>query len=80
MIPRRRFLVGSLASVALAAPAGFVRAAPVSFSTDPFTLGVASGCPREDRVILWTRLAPQPLEGGGMRDASVEVEWPDCGG
>ncbi|MET3332271.1 MULTISPECIES: alkaline phosphatase D family protein [Bradyrhizobium] len=75
MIPRRRFLVGSLASAALAAPAGFVRGAPVSFSADPFTLGVASGCPREDRVILWTRLAPQPLEGGGMRDAAVDVEW-----
>ncbi|WP_439363469.1 alkaline phosphatase D family protein [Bradyrhizobium sp. DASA03005] len=75
MIPRRRFLVGSLASAALAAPSGFVRGAPVSFSADPFTLGIASGCPREDRVILWTRLAPQPLDGGGMKDAPVEVEW-----
>ncbi|MBB4429921.1 phosphodiesterase/alkaline phosphatase D-like protein, partial [Bradyrhizobium sp. CIR48] len=75
MIPRRRFLVGTLASAAFAAPAGFVRGAPVALGGDPFTLGVASGCPREDRVILWTRLATQPLEGGGMRDVSVEVEW-----
>ena len=75
MIPRRRFLVGSLASAAFAAPVGFVRGEPVSFSADPFTLGVASGCPRVDSVILWTRLAPRPLEDGGMMDAPVEVEW-----
>lgn len=38
-----------------------------------FSLGVASGSPREDRVILWTRLAPDPLNGGGMADMPVEV-------
>ena len=74
-IPRRHFLMGSLASAALAAPFGIVRAAPVSFSADPYTLGIASGCPRADSVILWTRLAPRPLEDGGMTDAPVEVEW-----
>ncbi len=74
-LPRRHFLMGSLASAALAAPFGIVRGAPVSFSSDPFTLGVASGCPRADRVILWTRLAPQPLEDGGMPDEMVDVEW-----
>ena len=29
--------------------------------SDPFTLGVASGDPRPDGVVLWTRLAPDPL-------------------
>ncbi len=38
-----------------------------------FTLGVASGAPRTDRVILWTRLAPDPLAGGGMADGPAEV-------
>ncbi|MEH2558075.1 alkaline phosphatase D [Bradyrhizobium algeriense] len=75
MIPRRRFLTGSLASAAVASPFGIVRGAPVTFSTDPYTLGVASGCPREDSVILWTRLAPRPLEEGGMPASPVEVEW-----
>ncbi len=74
-LPRRHFLMGSLASAALAAPFGIVRGAPVTFTSDPFTLGIASGCPRADRVILWTRLAPQPLEDGGMPDEAVEVEW-----
>ncbi len=74
-IPRRRFLAGSLATAAMASPFGIVRGAPVTFDADPYTLGVASGCPREDSVILWTRLAPRPLEEGGMPPAPVEVEW-----
>jgi alkaline phosphatase D len=42
---------------------------------DPFTLGVASGDPLPDAVILWTRLAPDPLAGGGMPDTDVPVSW-----
>lgn len=45
------------------------------FSAYPFSLGVASGDPLEDGVVLWTRLAPKPLEGGGMPDLGVEVDW-----
>lgn len=41
----------------------------------PFTLGVASGDPLADRVILWTRLAPDPLAGGGMPEAAFAVAW-----
>src|SRR4051812_23405016 len=41
----------------------------------PFTLGVASGDPLPDGVVLWTRLAPDPLNGGGMPQRSVAVEW-----
>jgi alkaline phosphatase D len=42
----------------------------------PFTLGVASGDPLPDGVVLWTRLAPDPLNGGGMAgQGSVEVRW-----
>jgi alkaline phosphatase D len=44
-------------------------------TADPFQLGVASGDPAPDGFVLWTRLAPKPLEGGGMPDAAVEVEW-----
>ena len=42
---------------------------------EPFTLGVASGDPLPDRVVLWTRLAPDPLAGGGMPAADVDVTW-----
>jgi alkaline phosphatase D len=47
-----------------------------TWSTYPFSLGVASGDPLPDGVVIWTRLAPDPLNGGGMPlDSSVEVSW-----
>jgi alkaline phosphatase D len=45
------------------------------FRTYPFTLGVASGDPWPDSVVLWTRLAPEPLDGGGMPMINIEVAW-----
>jgi alkaline phosphatase D len=45
------------------------------FRDYPFTLGVASGDPLPDGIVLWTRLAPDPLEGGGMPMANVDVTW-----
>ena len=69
-LSRRRLLAGA----ALLAPLAVLRHGRAQ-SADPFTLGIASGCPRPDRVVLWTRLAPQPLEGGGMPDQPVPVEW-----
>ena len=57
----------------LAAPA-LVRAQ--GFRTDPFSLGVASGDPAPDGFVIWTRLAPEPLEPtGGMAMRPVRVEW-----
>ena len=47
----------------------------VRFDRTPFTLGVASGEPSPDGVVLWTRLAPDPLNGGGMDPLAVEVAW-----
>jgi alkaline phosphatase D len=45
-------------------------------SSEAFTLGVASGEPRADSVVLWTRLAPKPLQAdGGMPARSVPVLW-----
>ena len=40
---------------------GRVRIERLPGADDPFTLGVASGMPGPDRVLLWTRLAPQPM-------------------
>ena len=58
-------------------PARLVRAAAGWRSAvDPFTLGVASGFPTDRSVVLWTRLAPEPLVGGaGMPTDDVEVAW-----
>lgn len=74
-LTRRKFLIRSAAlPAALALSAPRVIAQP-RFDHYPFTLGVASGYPQPDRVVLWTRLAPDPLNGGGMPDAPVMVRW-----
>jgi alkaline phosphatase D len=78
---RRSFVRGSLASAALVPLAGTVLAAceppplPPNLPTGLFTLGVASGDPLPDSVVLWTRLAPAPLAGGGMPAVDVPVRW-----
>jgi alkaline phosphatase D len=42
----------------------------------PFALGVASGDPAPDGFVIWTKIAPKPLErGGGMPNRPVEVDW-----
>src|SRR5438045_4196196 len=65
-----------LGAGAVAAPLVTRRAlAKPIFDAYPFTLGVASGDPLPDGIVLWTRLAPNPLDGGGMPMADVEVEW-----
>lgn len=44
---------------------GSAFAAP-AMKGNPFSLGVASGDPQPDGVVLWTRLAPDPLAEDGM--------------
>lgn len=47
-----------------------------AFADDPFTLGVASGDPGPDGAVLWTRLAPRPLEPlGGLAGVRPVVRW-----
>lgn len=81
---RRRFLTVTGAAAALAfatnlPTAGAAGAAEMDarkIADDPFTLGVASGDPQSDSVLLWTRLAPDPYEpGGGLPNQRVVVEW-----
>ncbi|GAB2686161.1 alkaline phosphatase D family protein [Nocardia thraciensis] len=53
-------------------------AAPRWRGDDPFSLGVASGDPTPDGVVLWTRLAPDPFapDGlGGTAQAPVTVDY-----
>lgn len=74
-LTRRAFCAGGAAFAAGALLPKRARAA-LAFPGHPFTLGVASGDPAPDGFVLWTRLAPRPLEpGGGMAPAPVEVEW-----
>jgi len=78
---RRRLIAGAgTAAAVIAAPA---IAAPLrrGFGDDAgeanelFTLGVASGDPWARSFMIWTRLAPDPLNGGGMGARPVPVRW-----
>ena len=72
-IHRRTFLLAACGAVLGTLPPRLL--AQPRFTKNPFSLGVASGYPQADGIVLWTRLAPDPLDGGGMPDASVEVIW-----
>ncbi|MDQ3541847.1 MAG: PhoD-like phosphatase N-terminal domain-containing protein, partial [Chloroflexota bacterium] len=37
-----------------------------TFASSPYALGIASGDPAPDGVVLWTRLAPDPLADDGL--------------
>jgi alkaline phosphatase D len=74
-LSRRRLLQTACAGALLAAPAVRTAFGQARSPANPFTLGVASGYPTADGVVLWTRLAPSPLAGGGMPHEPVPVEW-----
>jgi alkaline phosphatase D len=70
---RRSVIFGGAAALTL--PFVRTRAAGPNFAANPFSLGVASGCPTQDGCVLWTRLAPEPLNGCGIGEMPVEVGW-----
>lgn len=68
---RRSFLRWATVALAGLNASWPTRANNSSFKLDPFLLGVASGSPRADSVVLWTRLVgPDLIERG-----SVPVHW-----
>jgi alkaline phosphatase D len=72
VIARRHFLAGTTATLGVPLVARYGFAQP---RRDLFKLGVASGDPAARSVVLWTRLAPEPLGDGGMPDEDVLVTW-----
>jgi alkaline phosphatase D len=75
---RRTFLGASGLALAAAGWSAAPALAAPRFPGNPFTLGIASGDPAPDGMVLWTRLAPDPLaeDGhGGMPGHQVPVRW-----
>jgi alkaline phosphatase D len=73
MLTRRLFL-GSAAASLVAAPS--ILRAQSRWRGNPFILGIASGDPSPDGFVIWTRLAPEPLEPhGGMPIEQVPAAW-----
>lgn len=78
VLTRKTFIAGSasLTIAMLAARALGGNLHDRTFDRYPFTLGVASGDPAHDGFVIWTRLAPHPLEpNGGILSDSMAVEW-----
>jgi alkaline phosphatase D len=77
----RRSLLGGLGAGATLLALGQITAARPASATGIthagplFGLGVASGDADDESVVLWTRLARDPLAGGGMGSQPVRVEW-----
>ncbi|MBW4331168.1 alkaline phosphatase D family protein [Stakelama sp. CBK3Z-3] len=70
----RRHFVGGLVAAPFILPAA--GRAQLPFADYPFTLGVAAGDAQADGFVIWTRLAPDPLDPhGGMPMAEVPVDW-----
>ncbi|MGH3353821.1 MAG: alkaline phosphatase D family protein [Nocardioides sp.] len=83
-LSRRTLVTGSAVTAAVMLGTGSIPADAVTprrattLPGYPFTLGVASGDPLPNSVVLWTRLAPEPLapDGlGGMPPEPVRVRW-----
>lgn len=78
-ISRRQLLQGAgLGVLALTIAPAFLRSArgdSLHLGGSLFSLGVVSGDPDANSVVLWTRLAPEPLSGGGMPHRPVRMQW-----
>ncbi len=75
---RRDFLLdlSRLAALAAVVPNAWRVTTRPRLADDPFQLGVASGDPTPTGGVLWTRLAPRPLEPeGGMDGQRTVVDW-----
>jgi alkaline phosphatase D len=75
---RRSLLIGAAATVAAVRMRSLLAPLPAGAAPlpdDPFTLGAATGDPTSSGFVAWTRLAPDPTNGGGMAPDAVPVDW-----
>lgn len=74
--PTRSYAIQATpAGTPVATPVDLKTRPSVQFGAYPFQLGVASGDPQPTGVVLWTRLAPAPIDGGGMDPLPYELTW-----
>lgn len=76
LLTRRQLLLGTGSLALLSGLAPRTLLAVPRLDVDPFMLGVASGDPLPDGFVIWTRLAPHPLEEhAGMPMTAIPVRW-----
>jgi alkaline phosphatase D len=84
ILPATHLLAAPLPKISVRASGSAARLP--GLHADPFSLGVASGAPRPDGFVLWTRLAPDPLSAdpaagmvGGMTGGDHEIGYEIAG-
>ena len=71
---RRHLLVlGAVSAAAASLPRGAW--SQPRFAANPFTMGVASGSPTSDSLVLWTRLHGKGAAWNGLAQGPVAVRW-----
>ena len=74
-ISRRKVITRAVGGAVLIGAPGILRAQQL-FAAYPFRLGIAAGDPSSSGFVIWTRLAPDPLDDhGGMPMVPVSVNW-----
>ena len=73
-IRRRRVFQGLTSSIALIGLPGALWGGQ-SWGSNPFSMGIASGSPTHNGVVLWTRLDPSAIETAGLTGQTVPVTW-----
>ncbi len=79
---QRRILLGALAALSTIQPAQPEGVGPrtgsdpgLRFAGYPFSLGVASGSPLANAVVIWTRVLQHPLDAAAMPPLAFSVRW-----
>ena len=78
MPQRRHLLKVAMAGLGIALTPRSLQAARLrlrKFATNPFTLGVASGYPTDEGMVLWTRLAPTADASEELADADFILTY-----
>lgn len=77
--PSRRLVLASGAAAAVLGASPLLTGTAAAGDAYPFRLGVASGDPTPDGVVLWTRIAPDPVAADGLGGLTAStrttVEW-----
>ncbi len=73
-IKRRRIIQGAVSTIALIGLPG-TSWGKQNWASNPFSMGVASGSPTQQGVVLWTRLDPIAIETAGLSNQPVPVTW-----
>jgi alkaline phosphatase D len=72
---RRRIFLLNAAALAAGGGLGGLASARANGAAYPFSLGVASGSPLPNSVILWTRILADPLNAAATAPVAVSVRW-----